>query len=359
MANQLFINVLFILNGFILGSLPFGYIITKLSKSKDIMEIGWKKNSSSNVMKNIGKAEGILTFALDFAKGFLAVYIATLAGCPFFIQALCGAFAVTGHNWSPFLGFKGGRGIATLGGALFSMSPLLTLLLIGVCAIFTALWTASIGTIIAIMLGITISFANTNFWGIFLLLLFSIIPVFLKRLSPIKDIIPFIENKDLIENRIIFDQDEVPPFRKKLKAVIENNISNTGNIDGDFDFINTKNNNTTIKEPVKPTIIKKTKTSQTKNKIKKSPIIESKNKKEIVNKKTKITKKPAIKTIAKKETASTKKTISPAKTIKKTTPTTKAKTITTKNPTPITKKPNLIQAKKTTTKTATKSKAKK
>lgn len=226
-TNQLFIFILFIINGFILGSLPFGYIITKLTSSKNLMETGWKKNSSSNVMKNVGKAQGILTFSLDFAKGFFAVYLASQAGCPFYIQALCGTAAITGHNWSPFLGFKGGRGIASLAGSLFFMSPVITLLLILVCGVFTFLWTAAIGTIAAIMLGITISFADPAFYNIFLLLLFSLVPIFIKRLSPIKEIIPFEENKERIENRIIFDQDEVPAFRVKPRSnniLVDNSI---------------------------------------------------------------------------------------------------------------------------------------
>lgn len=213
--------ILFILNGFFLGSLPFGYVISRLSTSKDVFEVGWKKNSASNVFKNIGKWQGILTAVLDAAKGFLAVYIASLAGCPSFVIALIAAAAVAGHNWSPLLDFKGGRGIATLAGSMLPISPYITILLAILCGLFAVLWTASIGTIVALIVGITVSFANPSQWNLTLLLLFSLPLIALKRLSPIKDVIPFDKNQTLIENRLIFDQDTVPPFRtRKLKNPI-------------------------------------------------------------------------------------------------------------------------------------------
>ncbi|MDD4409544.1 MAG: glycerol-3-phosphate acyltransferase [Candidatus Pacebacteria bacterium] len=312
--------VLFILNGFVLGSLPFGYIITRLSTSKNILEIGWKKNSTSNVMKNVGKWQGILTGVLDALKGFLAVYIATLAGCPPVVIALAGTAAIAGHNWSPFLDFKGGRGIATLAGAMFCLSPQITIMLLALCGLFTILWTASIGTVIAIMLGITISFPNVDHWTLLLLLIFSIIPISLKRLSPIKEVIPFADHQTLIENRLIFDQDDIPPFRIKPhninNIVLENNIENNS-IDGDYDYINTKNLPTgtvlastkgkTSKTSSKPSIAKKPKARTTARTVVKKPTApkEQSQKKEAKTAKKPVAtkaveKKPLAKTIAKK-----------------------------------------------------------
>jgi glycerol-3-phosphate acyltransferase PlsY len=326
--------ILFVLNGFVLGSIPFGYIISKLSKSKDITEIGWKKSSGSNVLKNVGKWEGVLTILLDGLKGFLSVYIPTLAGCPPLVIALCGTAAIVGHNWSPLLGFKGGRGIATLAGAALFISPAVTAVLIIICGLFALLWTASIGTIIAIILGITISFADVGLWGLSLLLILSILPISIKRLSPIKEIIPFEEHKELIENRLIFDQDEIPPFRIRNSlrtVVVDNNISNANSREGEFDFINA--------QTTPSSIVTEEKKSRNRKKPAKKDMEESKKEKKVSHVKSKkeiVVKKDSPKKIKESKKLTVKKPLSPKKPAKDTTtktskaPTRKSKAITPK-----------------------------
>ena len=61
-------NILILIISYLLGSIPFGYLITKISTKKNLLEIGWKKNSSSNVYKNVGKWQGIIVFILDIKK---------------------------------------------------------------------------------------------------------------------------------------------------------------------------------------------------------------------------------------------------------------------------------------------------
>ncbi|BFT95270.1 MAG: hypothetical protein MNSN_01110 [Minisyncoccus archaeiphilus] len=328
--------LLFILNGFILGSLPFGYVISKISSDKDVFAIGWKKNSASNVFKNIGKWQGVLTGLLDLGKGYLAVYIASSAGCPDIIIALTGAAAITGHNWSPLLDFKGGRGIATLAGAMLFISPQITIMLAILAGLFALLWTASVGTIIALALGITISFPDTKLWDLLLLILLSIIPVFVKRLSPIKDIIPFEKNRTIIENRLLFDQDDIPPARIKARInniVLENNIENNP-IEEDFQYLN-QVQPTNQEEELTPQELPK-KPAPKKRITKKSPTKET----------------PVKKTLPKKKVDTTKpspKKATPKKTITK-------KKIT-DNINPKAKKPNAKKSKETTTNTpATKKK---
>lgn len=209
---------LLLITAYILGSIPFGYLITKYTTNKNLMEIGWKKNSGSNVFKNVGLWQGIFTFVFDVAKGFLAVYLARYFGFSELFQVFCGVLAVTGHNWSIFLGFKGGRGLATLIGALFVISPLVLFISLIPCIIFTIIWTASIGTILSFLTAIIFSFSFSKEYGMAgLLMLISLIPVLIKRLSPIKDLINNPKQKELAENRLIFDQDTVPPIRLKLK----------------------------------------------------------------------------------------------------------------------------------------------
>jgi glycerol-3-phosphate acyltransferase PlsY len=209
--------IILLVASYLLGSIPFGYLITKYTTNKNLMEIGWKKNSGSNVFKNVGLWQGIFTFVFDVLKGFLAVYLARYFGLSLILQVLCGILAVTGHNWSCFLGFKGGRGLATLMGALLVISPTVLFLSLIPCLIFTILWTASVGTLLAFLTGIVFSFSFKGYEMAGFLMLISLIPVLIKRLSPIKELQNNPNYKELVENRLIFDQDTVPPIRLKIK----------------------------------------------------------------------------------------------------------------------------------------------
>lgn len=205
MTEFLTITIL-LLSSYVLGAIPFAYIFTKLFVKKDIMEMGWKKSSSSNVLTNVGKLPALLTFVFDVLKGFIVVYIAKELGLSFEVQALAGFFAVAGHNWSVFLRFNGGRGIATILGACLAFNPLIGIVIL-IPVILTALvWTGSIGTIIGYFSGMIWGYAIQDY-GLFLLFALCLIPIIIKRLSPIKTL------KGNIKNRLIFDQDGVPPLR--------------------------------------------------------------------------------------------------------------------------------------------------
>lgn len=209
--------ILLLIVAYLLGSIPFGYLITKYTTRKNLMEIGWKKNSGSNVFKNVGLWQGIFTFIFDVAKGFLAVYLVRYFGFSELFQVFCGVLAIAGHNWSIFLGFKGGRGLAALIGALLVISPLVLVISLIPCIIFAIIWTASIGTLLAFLTGIIFSFSFKGYEMAGLLMLISLIPVLIKRLSPIKDLQNNPDYRELLENRLIFDQDTVPPIRLKIK----------------------------------------------------------------------------------------------------------------------------------------------
>jgi len=213
----MFKAILILIASYILGSIPFGYLITKYTTNKNLLEIGWKKNSGSNVMKNVGKTQGIFTFIFDVAKGALAVYLAQYFGFPILFQVFCGVLAIIGHNWSCFLSFKGGRGLATLIGALLIISPTVLFISLIPCLIFTVLWTASVGTLLSFLTGVIFSFSFKGYEMAGLLMLISLIPVLIKRLSPIRELQNNPNYKELMENRLIFDQDTVPPIRLKIK----------------------------------------------------------------------------------------------------------------------------------------------
>jgi len=209
--------IILLVISYLLGSIPFGYLITKYTTNKNLLEIGWKKNSGSNVLKNVGLWQGIFTFIFDVAKGSLAVYLAQCFGFSILFQVFCGVLAIIGHNWSCFLGFKGGRGLAALIGALLIISPTVLVISLIPCIIFTIIWTASVGTLLSFLTGIIFSFSFKGYEMAGLLMLISLIPVLIKRLSPIKDLQNNPNYKELVENRLIFDQDTIPPIRLKAK----------------------------------------------------------------------------------------------------------------------------------------------
>jgi len=209
--------VILLITAYLLGSIPFGYLITKYTTKKNLLEIGWKKNSGSNVFKNVGLWQGIFTFVFDVAKGWLAVYLAQYFGLHILLQISCGVLAVLGHNWSCFLKFKGGRGLAALIGALFAISPTVLFISLIPCIIFTIIWTASVGTLLSFLTGIIFSFSFKGYEWAGLLMLISLIPVLIKRLSPIKELQNNPQQRELVENRLLFDQDTVPPVRLRIK----------------------------------------------------------------------------------------------------------------------------------------------
>ena len=202
------LNVLsYIILAYLLGSLPFGYIFSQMS-GKDVLKIGWRKTSGSNVFKNIGKRQGVLTGVCDVGKGYLAVWGAQRLGFPLEIQIFSGIAAVTGHNWSCFLKFAGGRGVGTFLGAFLVLSPqILGWALIPSIAL-ALIWNASIGTIIFFIVAIFLSiyFNQLETIGVFPIL--SLVPVFIKRLSPVKEIKRAKNKAILIRNRLIFDNDQ-------------------------------------------------------------------------------------------------------------------------------------------------------
>jgi len=199
-------SIFYIILAYLLGSIPFGYLISKFS-GKDILKIGWKKTSGSNVFRNVGKWQGALTGILDVGKGFLAVWLAQKLGLSSEIQIFSGVAAVTGHNWSCFLKFAGGRGVGTFIGAALALAPKILGFSLIPFLLLSLIWNAAIGTFFLFLGAIFLSiyFNQFEMAGIFSIL--SIVPIWIKRLSPIKEL--SLKKKGLIRNRLIFDNDQL------------------------------------------------------------------------------------------------------------------------------------------------------
>jgi len=112
--------------GYLLGAIPFGLIIGRLTKGIDLREYGSHRTGATNALRTLGTRAAAAVFALDVAKGVAAVLLARFlfADLPMveWTAAVAGFAAIVGHNWSLFIRFTGGRGVATTSGALGAMS---------------------------------------------------------------------------------------------------------------------------------------------------------------------------------------------------------------------------------------------
>ena len=121
---------------YFLGSIPFGYLIASI-KGYDLKEKGSGNIGATNVFRVVGKKEGILAFMLDLLKGFIPVMYFSNISPVIGITATLGA--VLGHITTPFLKFKGGKGIATGFGSLLALMPVPALSSFGVWILFVLL----------------------------------------------------------------------------------------------------------------------------------------------------------------------------------------------------------------------------
>ena len=130
-----FVLVMFI--GYLLGSIPFGVIISRRSARVDVRHYGSGKTGATNVLRVAGKKAAALAVILDLLKGLLAVVFAGLIfGVDYLLagghslwwlvtvaQVLAASAAIAGHKWPVFLKFRGGRGVATYFGGLLALCP--------------------------------------------------------------------------------------------------------------------------------------------------------------------------------------------------------------------------------------------
>lgn len=113
--DSIFIHFLI---AFLVGSLPFGWVIARLWGVADLRTVGSQNVGATNVVRTAGKVPGVLTFFLDALKGFLPVFYWSDTHH----AVWCGVFAVVGHCYSPWLRFKGGKGVSTILGVAFAYS---------------------------------------------------------------------------------------------------------------------------------------------------------------------------------------------------------------------------------------------
>jgi len=118
---------LLIIISFILGSIPFGVIIAKV-RGVDLKKTGSGNIGATNVLRAMGKSSAVITLLGDMLKGTAAVAIGNYLSVGTVYEGLLGLSAILGHNFSLFLGFRGGKGVATSIGVLLFYSPKVAIL---------------------------------------------------------------------------------------------------------------------------------------------------------------------------------------------------------------------------------------
>ncbi len=151
---MIFVWLALIVIAYLLGAIPFGYLIGKYMYGVDVRTKGSGNTGATNVYRTIGAKAGGLTALLDISKGLIPVLLARLLSSDPRLWALTGAAAVVGHIFSVYLRFRGGKGIATSFGVGLGLSP--------VCALFAfVVWLivasytnyVSLASILAFLLG--------------------------------------------------------------------------------------------------------------------------------------------------------------------------------------------------------------
>lgn len=167
-------NILLYICAYLIGSIPFGALLVKIFAKQNILEIGSKSTGATNVYRAFAaispqkaKFFSLLTLLLDAFKGLLVVLIAKLMGLSFETQYAIAILAILGHCYSPFLGFNGGKGVATAIGSVLLLIPVE-----GVCGLIV--WgivgkvfkISSLSSLLGVLSGIVLTFVIPNIFSL-------------------------------------------------------------------------------------------------------------------------------------------------------------------------------------------------
>ena len=176
----------FLILCFLLGSIPTGYLLVLLSGKGDIRKFGSKNIGATNVLRRSGKLLSLLTLFLDIAKGFLPVYyynyyLMDIGNSGLYIPSVqptmaIGAAAILGHIFSPWLNFKGGKGVATTLGVILGIlidqnqiEVFFLILLVWVLVVFFSKYVA-LGSVFSLLFLVFYSYFFLNDYFIFFFL---------------------------------------------------------------------------------------------------------------------------------------------------------------------------------------------
>lgn len=168
------INVLFYLFAYLFGGIPFGLVLTKIFFQIDIRKVGSGSIGATNVYRAIKEIQpqkakffSIITILLDATKGLIVVLFAKIFGLEYSVQWMIALLAILGHCYSPYLGFNGGKGVATAIGSVFLLMPIegiLGLIVWGIVG--KVLKISSLSSLFGVLSGILFTFIIPNIFDL-------------------------------------------------------------------------------------------------------------------------------------------------------------------------------------------------
>lgn len=183
MLNYLIIFII----AYLLGNISTSYIIAKRVAGVDIRTQGSGNAGSTNVLRTLGKKAGLMTFVGDLLKGIIAVLLAGIIAKYIGLDPLTAKYiavvgVVSGHNWPAFLGFKGGKGVATSLGSMIAVNPIMALscFLVFLIIVYITKY-VSLGSVLSISLSPVIMMFNQNIKGVLVTLFLALSVIYTHR----------------------------------------------------------------------------------------------------------------------------------------------------------------------------------
>ena len=170
---------------YLIGAVPFCNLLAMAAGKKDLTKIGDKNPGGWNLVFNVSKIWGIVGIALDMSKGYFSYFLVYMFTGNLLLAIIAGCAAVAGHNYSPYLKFRGGKGLATMGGLVIAIHPLTLLsfglgMLLGLILIRNMIWSVFLG-IAATGIFLWLLKGNPLYLAMTVLLLLIIIPKYINR----------------------------------------------------------------------------------------------------------------------------------------------------------------------------------
>lgn len=189
-------EIIAIIIGYLLGSIPTGIIVARWTKGIDIRTYGSGSTGATNVLRTAGKKAAAVVFGADIFKGILSVVIARYLTDSLWWIGLAGFMAVLGHNFPLFSHFKGGKGIATALGMFLILLPVPTFMGLGIWIICAAVWryvslASILGTMALAILSLVMSYPVAyKFYSLIIL-----VPIIYRHKDNIKRLLQGKESK--------------------------------------------------------------------------------------------------------------------------------------------------------------------
>lgn len=179
--------IIIIIITYLLGNISTSYIISKKVAGVDIRTQGSGNAGSTNVLRTLGKKAGLMTFIGDLLKGIIAVLIAQMIAKITNIDVLTAGYigvigVVCGHNWPVFLGFRGGKGVATSLGSMIAINPIIALTCFGIFLVIVAITKyVSLGSVLSISMSPIFMIILQNNKGLIATLFLTLSVIFTHR----------------------------------------------------------------------------------------------------------------------------------------------------------------------------------